>query len=283
MARIIPEDWRTIALRIKEQVGEDRLHVIAAGVAFYGLLAIFPALAAIVSTIGLLFDPDHLTRQLDTLGRLLPHASAELVVRQLEKFTRADHGALGLGTLGSVVVALWAGSAGMRTLMQALNVAYDLKERRGYLLRFGTSLALSSVAIVGMLLAATLIVLLPIVGEAAGVSGVVRAAIGWLRWPIVASSFWIALVLVYRYGPCRDRPRWSWVSRGAFVAVVIWMIASGLFSLYVRWFGHFNQTYGSMGAVVVLLLWFLLSSWAVLIGAEVNATTERKDPADQAD
>lgn len=283
MARIIPQDWRTIALRIREQVGEDRLHVIAAGVAFYGLLAIFPALAAIVSTIGLLFDPDHLTRQLDALGRLLPHASAELVVRQLGKFAGADHGALGLGTLGSVVVALWAGSAGMRTLMQALNVAYDLKERRGYLLRFGTSLALSSVAIVGMLLAATIIVLLPIVGEAAGVSGAVRAAIGWLRWPIVAGSFWIALVLVYRYGPCRDRPRWSWVSRGAFVAVVIWMIASGLFSLYVRWFGHFNQTYGSMGAIVVLLLWFLLSSWAVLIGAEVNATTERKDPADQAD
>ena len=132
-----------------------------------------------------------------------------------------------------------------------------------------------------MLLAAIIIVLLPIVGEAAGVSGAVRAAIGWLRWPIVAGSFWIALVLVYRYGPCRDRPRWSWVIRGALVAVVIWMIASGLFSLYVRWFGNFNQTYGSMGAVVVLLLWFLLSSWTVLIGAEVNATTERKDPPDQ--
>ncbi len=280
LTRMVPQDWRTIAVRIKEQVGEDRLHVIAAGVAFYGLLATFPALAAIVSTFGLLFDPDHMTRQLDLLSRLLPHASAELVVRQLGQLTGANHGALGLGTAGSVIVALWAGSAGMRTLMQALNVAYDLKERRGYLLRFGTSLVLSSVVIVGMLLAASIIVLLPIVSEAAGVSGSIRSAIGWLRWPIVAGSFWIALVLVYRYGPCRDKPRWSWVSRGAIVAVVIWLIASGLFSLYVRWFGTFNKTYGSMGAVVVLLLWFLLSSWAVLIGAEVDATAERTNLSD---
>ncbi len=280
VARIGRHDWLQIGRRIKDQIGKDRLHVIAAGVAFYGLLAIFPTLVALISTFGLAFNPDQMTRQLDILGRLLPHPAAELVVRQLRQLTGAGHGALGLGTLGSIVLALWAGSAGMRALMQALNVAYDLKEQRGYFHRFAVSLVLSSVAIVGMLLTATVIVLLPIVSGAAGLSDTVRHAIEWLRWPIVAASFWIALVLVYRYGPYRDKPRWSWLIWGAAVAVAIWLIASVLFSLYVKWFGTFNQTYGSMGAVVVLLLWFLLSAWAVLIGAEVDATLERANGSD---
>lgn len=283
MAQILPRNWYPIVARIKEHIGNDRLHVIAAGVAFYGLLAVFPTLAALISTIGLAFDPDQMTRQLERLGRLLPRPAAELVMRQLRQLSDAGAGALGLGTFGSIVVALWAGSAGMRTLMQALNVAYDLKEQRGYLHRFAVSLVLSGVAIVGMLLAATVIVLLPIVSNAADVSDDVRRAIGWLRWPIVAGAFWIALVLVYRYAPCREKPRWSWLNWGAIIGVVIWLIASGLFSLYVRWFGSFNATYGSMGAVVVLLLWFLLSAWAVLIGAEIDATPERSNVSDPGD
>ena len=275
MAPTVPRDWHRTFARIRDHIGNERLHVIAAGVAFYGLLAVFPTLAALVSTIGLAFEPEQMTRQLEKLGRLLPRPPAELVTRQLHQLSGAGPGALGLGTFGSVVVALWAGSAGMRTLMQALNVAYGLQEQRRYLHRFAVSLVLSGVAIVGMLLAATVIVLLPIVSDAADVSDGARRAIGWLRWPIVAGAFWIALVLVYRYGPCRAVPRWSWLNWGAIIGVVIWLIASALFSLYVSWFGSFNETYGSMGAVVVLLLWFLLSAWAVLIGAEIDATPQR--------
>ncbi|MEP7058493.1 MAG: YihY/virulence factor BrkB family protein [Caldimonas sp.] len=271
-----PEGWRSLITRICGQISDDRLPVIAAGVAFYGLLALFPTLVAIVSTFGLAFDPDDMQRHVASLSQLFPDEVAVFVRKQLIHLTNAGSGALGLGAAGSVVIALWSTSSGMRTLMQALNVAYDLKEQRGLFARIGVSLLLAAMMIFGMLIAMTAIVLLPIVSSAAELGRSVRGAIGWLRWPIVAASFWVGLILLYRYGPHRPTPRWFWMNWGAAVAVVIWLVVSLLFSVYVSRFGTFNRAYGSMGAVVVLMLWFLLTAWAVLIGAEVNATLQQQ-------
>ncbi|CAN5820872.1 YihY/virulence factor BrkB family protein [soil metagenome] len=281
------DDWRSVASRVMHQVSADRLSVIAAGVAFYGLLAMIPTLVAIVSIFGIAFDPQAMMRQVESLSRLLPDNAARLVHQLLLQLTGADRGALGFGTAGSIFFALWTSSTGVRALMQALNVAYDLKEWRSPMVCFGVSLMLAGLVIVGMLLSLTTIVLLPILGDVVALGDVARTAIGWLRWPIAAASFWIGLLLLYRFGPNRGPTRWSWMDRGAAVAIAIWLAASVLFSFYVRYFGTFNRTYGSMGAVVVLLMWFLLSAWAVLIGAEINAAlasgraTRRREPEDR--
>ncbi|CAM5796002.1 YihY/virulence factor BrkB family protein [Rhizobacter fulvus] len=266
-----PRTWRSALTRVLHQITADRLPIIAAGVAFYGLLAMIPTMVAIVSIVGIAFDPDSMAKQIEFMSQLLPDKAANLVRELLQQLTSAGRGALGFGTAGSIAFALWTSSSGVRTLMQALNVAYDLEEGRSLPARIGLSVVLAALVIVGMLLSLTLIVLLPIVGNAVSLGDGMRTAIGWLRWPIAVASFWIGLLLLYRFGPDRGRTPWSWMDRGAAVAIAIWLAASLLFSLYVSHFGTFNRTYGSMGAVVVLLLWFLLSAWAVLIGAEINS------------
>lgn len=267
----VTRDGRWLPLRLKDKIAADRLAVIAAGVAFYGLLASIPTLTAMVSIYGLVLDPEHISDQLRRLSSLLPPQAADLLVGQLRDLSRTGGGALGIGFAGSLLLALWGSSAGMRALMKALNAAYDVHESRGFLRQVGVSLLLALGAIIVVLIAIVAIVVLPAATQLLGLSGGLQTALQWLRWPIIAGAFWFGLVLLYRYGPDRARAQWSWANWGALVAVLLWLFGSSLFSWYVGNFGNFNKTYGSMGAVVVLLMWFLLSAWAVLIGAEVNA------------
>ena len=269
-----PEGWRQFLGRIRKQVLDERLNVIAAGVAFYGLLATFPAITAVVSVYGLLFDPRQATRQLTSLSTVLPHQAAELALNQLTVIAAAGHTALGLGVAGSLLIALWSSSAGVRALMMALNVAYGEEERRGAFTRVCISLLLAMGAIAGGLVTLALIVFLPVISSAASLDDPLRSALEWIRWPVIAASFWLGIALVYRFGPDRDAAHWSWKNWGALCAVVLWLVGSALFAWYVSRFGSYNRIYGSLGAVVVLLMWFLLSSWSVLVGAEVNAILE---------
>jgi membrane protein len=257
-------------MRLKDKIVGDRLTVIAAGVAFYGLLASFPTLAALVSIVGLVVDPQQVSDHLRSLGSLLPPEAAEVLVGQLRDLVSTGSRALGLGFAGSLLLALWGSSAGMRVLMKALNAAYDVHESRSFVLRAGVSLLLALGAIFVVLFAMLAIVVVPGLIGWLGLDVVLQTTLQWLRWPIMAVTFWLGLVLLYRYGP-DQRPPWSWADWGALVAVMLWLGGSSLFSWYVGNFGNFNKTYGSMGAVVVLLLWFLLSAWAVLLGAEINA------------
>ena len=271
----VREGLRQFLGRIRKQIGDERLTVIAAGVAFYGLLATFPAITAVVSIYGLLFDSQQATRQLASLSTVLPHQAADLVVNQLTGITAAGHTALGLGVAGSVLVALWSSSAGVRALMKALNVAYGEEERRGAFTVVLISVLLALGTIAGGLVILAIIVFLPVIGDVANLDSSLSSAIGWLRWPVIAASFWLGIALLYRFGPNRGAAHWSWKNWGALCAVVLWLVGSALFAWYVSRFGSYNRVYGSLGAVVVLLMWFLLSSWSVLVGAEVNATLER--------
>jgi membrane protein len=272
--------WKDILWRVKDQIKEDRLSIIAAGVAFYGLLAIFPGLIALVAIYGLAFDPQQVEQQVSAMRGFLPPQAAEVVLGQLSDLTSTGRAALSVGAVGGILLALWSASAGMRTLMEALNVAYDEEEKRGTIRFYGTALLLTLGAIVGIIIAIALVVALPIVlnflGLGQGLAWLVSAAGG----VVLVLTMLLGLAIVYRFGPSREQPRWRWVSWGAVIATVLWVIGSVLFSFYVTRFGNYNETYGSVGAIVILLMWFLLSAYAVLIGAEVNAEMERQTRKD---
>jgi membrane protein len=273
--------WKDILWRVKDQIKEDRLSIIAAGVAFYGLMAIFPALIALVAIYGLAFDPAQVEQQVSQLRGVLPPQAADVLLTQLHDLTSTSSAALGFGAVLGIVLALWSASAGMRTLMEALNVAYDEEEKRGTIRFYATALLLTLAAIAGAIIAISLVVALPIVlNFLGGLGGALKWLISIGSVVILIATVMLGLAIVYRYGPSREQPRWRWVSWGAVIATVLWVIGSVLFSVYVTRFGNYNETYGSVGAIVILLMWFLLSAYAVLIGAEVNAEMERQTRKD---
>lgn len=273
-------DWRDIGLRVKSQIKEDKLSIIAAGVAFYGLLAVFPALVALVAIYGLAFDPQQVEQHVASLSAMLPEQARNILLEQLHSLTSTGGTALGFGAIAGILIALWSASAGVRTLMEALNVAYDEEEVRGVVRFYGTALLLTLGAIFGVLVAIGAVVALPAVIKMIGLGNLLENVVSYARWPILALAVILGLAIVYRFGPSRRPARWAWVSAGAVVATVLWIVGSALFSLYVTKFGNYNETYGAMGAVVILLMWFLLSAYAVLIGAEVNAEMERQTRKD---
>jgi membrane protein len=272
--------WKDILLRVKDQIKQDRLSIIAAGVAFYGLLAVFPGLIALVALYGLAFDPQQVQQQVGALRGFLPPEAADVLLAQLSDLTSTDSTALGVGAIGGLLLALWSASAGMRTLMEALNVAYDEEEKRGFIRFYGTALLLTLAAIVGTVIAIALVVALPVALKFLGLSDALSWLVSVAGALVLVVLMLMGLAVAYRYGPSRDQPRWRWVSWGAAIATVLWVVGSVLFSIYVTRFGNYNETYGSVGAVVILLMWFLLSSYAVLIGAEVNAEMERQTRKD---
>ena len=275
--------WRDIALRVKRRMSADRLSIIAAGVAFYALMALFPALVALVALYGLAFDPQQVSDQVGALGSLLPPQAADIVLGELRDLAKTDRTALGAGALLGVLIAFWSASSGVRTLMQALNVAYREEEKRGFFRFYGTALLLTLAGLAGVTAIVGIIVALPIVAGLLGLGPIAGTLVAIARWPIVAVAVMIGLAVLYRYGPSREKPRWKWVSHGAVLATVLWIVGTLLFSLYVSHFASYNKTYGSAAAIVILLTWFLLSSYVVLIGAEVNAESERQTRRDTTD
>ena len=272
--------WLDIARRVKRQMGEDRLSIIAAGVAFYGLLAVFPGLVALVGLYGLIADPAQVEQHAAALASILPPDAAKIITGQLHDLAGTDRTALGIGAIGGILLALWSASSAVRTLMEALNVAYGEDESRGTIRFYATALALTFGGVIAVLLALVLVAGLPAVLKVMGLSSLAEWAVALARWPLLAALAIFGFAVVYRYGPSRAQPRWRWVSSGAAVAVALWILGSAAFSLYVTRFGNYNETYGTAGAVVILLMWFLLSSYAILIGAEINAEMERQTRKD---
>ena len=272
--------WLDIAKRLKERISRSRLSIIAAGVAFYGLMAVPPGLIALVSLYGLVFDPQQVTEQIRALSGILPSEAADVMANQLGEVASSDRTALGVGSLAAIFLALWSASAGMRTLMQALNVAYEEDETRGTLRFYATALVLTLLAILGALIAIAVVVAVPTALELVGLGAVAKTAATIATLLLLAGGMLFGLAVVYRYGPSRTKPQWQWVTWGAVIATLTWILGSALFSLYVANFASYNKTYGSMGAVVILLTWFLLTAYVILIGGELNAEMERQTAKD---
>jgi membrane protein len=261
-------------------VKEDNVTLLAAGVAFYAMLAIFPAIIAVVTVYGMVADPNQVETQVGEFAKSLPSGADELLTEQLRNVTQAGRQSLSIGLAVSLLAVLWAASGGVQGLVKGLNLVYDERESRGFLKLRGLSLLLTLGAIVVAVVALALITVFPAVIDDLGLGQAGELAASIARWVVLALLVLVALAVVYRLAPDRASPRWRWVSWGAVVALVVWLLGSVGFSWYVDNFGKYNQTYGALASVIVLLLWLFLSAFAVLLGAELDAETERQTARD---
>jgi membrane protein len=271
--------WRDVLARVKVDVKRDDVSLLAAGVAFYGLLALVPTLVALVSLYGLVADPADIQRNVNDVLAAAPVEVRRLVESQLTSIVRTSSSSLRIGAVAGVAVALFSASSGVKNLMTAVNRAYHEEETRGLFRLRVTALALTVVLlIVG---AVTVLALLaPHALSGTGVAGVLKAILLVARWALAGLALIVCLAVVYRYGPARDNPRWRWSSPGALLTTVVGVVVSVAFSFYTANFGTYNETYGALGAVVVVMLWLYLMAYAVIAGAELNAELERQTVAD---
>jgi len=272
--------WKDIAVRVKDSLRDDQVSLLAAGVAFFTLLALAPALAAVVSVYGLVTTPAEASRQIADFTTALPADARSLIGGQLKTVAAGDAGGLGVALVVGVLLSLWSASGGMKQLIEATNVAYDESETRKFLRLRGLALLFTLGMITLFVAVLGLLAVVPALLDNTGLGSVGRVVVNVLRWPLLAVLMAAALAILYRYAPDRDQPKLRWVSWGAGIATLLWVIGSVLFSIYVSNFGHYNKTYGSLGAVVVLLLWLYLSAFIVLLGAEINAEMELQTAKD---
>ena len=262
------------------EISEANLFLIAGGVTYAILLALFPGLAALVSLYGLVLDASQIEKQVGTLSEILPAETQQLLVEQLHKLVEASSGALGIGAAVGVVLALWSASRGMSGLITALNIAYEEKERRGFFKLNMLALGLTLAQLVGGIVIISLVAVLPAAVQFLDVGAATKWLLLVVQWPLLIVMVMLGLAVLYRYAPDRDKPQWRWVSPGAVAATILWVIASIGFTIYVANFNSYDKTYGSLGGVIVLLTWLYLSALMVLLGAVVNAQSEKQTRKD---
>lgn len=261
---------------LKDELKRDRVPAVAAGLAFYAMLAIFPALIALVSLYGLFSDPAQVESQLEQLYAVMPPSAADLIGSQMHALVAQSSGALGVGFLVSLLGLLWSASSGVSQLFAAINQAYEREETRSFLKVRGLAIGVTLALLVFAAAALALVALVPPALEALQLGGSVGSAITWLRWPLLALAVMLGLGWIYRLAPDRDgKPRWRWVSPGAVAATALWLAGSAAFSFYASRFGSYQETYGAIGAVIVFMMWLWISSLSVLVGAELNYIVER--------
>jgi membrane protein len=275
-----PKGWWQVVRRGLKEFSNDQMSLIAAGVAFYAFLALVPTLIAAMLIYGLVASPSQVVQQVTSFAGALPKDAQSLLTSQLSSLAASSKSGLSIGVIVSLVLALWSASGGTSALVQAINDAYDEKETRNFVKKRGLALLLTVGAILFFAIAASLVAVFPALANALGLGGFARVGLESLRWVVLLVVVGIALAILYRVAPNRDDPQFRWVSIGAGVAVVVWIIASIGFSLYVNNFGSYGKTYGSLAGVVVLLLWLWLSIVAVLLGAEINAEAEKQTVKD---
>jgi membrane protein len=272
--------WRDILLRTWNAIGEDRLSLLAAGVAFYALFAIFPGLIAVISLFGLLADPAQLQAQLEGLREVLPDRAWEIISEQLLAVASQETSTLSWSGIISLGFALFAARVAAASLMDALNAIYNEDEQRNLIVYNAVALLLTLGAIMGMVLFVAGIVFAPIILNLFGLGGTADFLIRYLRWPLLGLVLIAGLAITYRYAPSRAPAKWRWLTWGAAAAMVLWLIASVGFSWYVEAFGSYDELYGSLGAVIILMFWLWLTAFVVLLGAELDMQIEHQTAVD---
>jgi membrane protein len=273
--------WKDILWRTWQRADEDRLLATAAGVVFYGLLAIFPAITALVSSYGLFADPSTIGANLQTLALMLPEGSFQIVQDQIARVLAKGNTALGATFLFGLALAVWSANAGVKAVIDALNVAHEQRETRGFIHLNLVSLAFTSGAILALLLMVSAVVALPLALDHIGLAADSQMIVSLARWPLLLAILLVALGVLYRFGPSRDRARRpafrrSWLTIGAAAAALLWICGSALLSWYLSNFGNYGATYGSLGAAIGLMMWMWMSAIIVLYGAELNSEIERR-------
>ena len=274
--------WWARARRIYGNIGKHRVVALAAGVTFYGLLAIFPALAALVSLYGLFADPATIASHLRTLAGVLPSGGLKVIGDEINRIVAQQNSTLGVTFLIGLAVSLWSANAGIKALMDALNLVVEEEEQRGFFRLNAVSLAFTVGAILFVLLAIGGMVIVPLALHFLGVPDTPAILMKILRWPLFFVVVAIALAILYRYGPSRREPQGRWITWGSVCAALAWLAVSVLFSWYAENFASYNATYGSLGAVIGFMVWMWLSTIVILLGAEIDAELERPTEQDTA-
>lgn len=273
----IPLDgWKEILISTYQQINEDRLLATAAGVVFYGLLAIFPAITALVSSYGLFADPSTIAGNLQRLALMLPDGSFAIVQDQIGRVLAKETTTLEFTFVLGLLMAIWSANAGMKAIFDALNVVYDESEKRSFVRLNLTSLTFTVAALAAILVMIGGVIAVPLVLERLGLGTRAESMIGLGRWPALLVLLLTALAVLYRFGPSRLNARWQWLSIGALTASALWLIGSSLLSWYLSSFGNYTATYGSLGAAIGLMTWMWMSAIIVLCGAELNSEIERR-------
>jgi membrane protein len=272
--------WRDILARVWSAVSKDNVSLLSEGLSMYALLAVFPSLAAAVSIYGLFASPASVIQDMNAFAGILPPGAWEIFSKQLQEVARHTGSTLSATAAVALLLSLWSARSGMASLITATNVAYSEPERRGFIHVSLISLAFTAGGIVAFLIMVLLGVAVPLTVKVLGLSAGTEWVVGIVRWVLLWLVAIVGLAVIYRYAPARERPRWHWVTWGSVIASTFWLLGSVLFAIYVRTFGSYGQTYGALGGVIVLLMWFYVSSFTIVVGAEINAEMERQTRED---
>jgi membrane protein len=272
--------WKDVLWRTYKEFSNDRILLVAAGVTFYALLALFPALTALVSIAGFVIDPNSVVYQLQSFSRFLPEGALGIIGGQMQRIASQPTNHLGFAFTTGLGIALWSANNGIKAMFDGLNVVYDEAEERSFLRLAFISLLFTLGAIVTVIVALGAIVVIPAILAFVGLWGLPATLISLARWPILFALIVIGIGLLYRFGPSRKPARWRWISVGSLLAASLWVAASALFSWYVSNFSSYNETYGSLGAVIAFMVWMWISTTIILLGAELNAELEHQTARD---
>ncbi len=267
--------WKEILGRTFAKINEDRLLSVAAGAVFYELLALFPAIAVFVALYGLFANASTIDAQVSALSGVLPGGALDLLHEELRRLAQVK-GANGIGFFVGLLAALWSATSGVKAFIDALNVAYDEEERRSFLRLNLVAIAYALIGVAAAMVAVGAVVVVPILLSGFGFGSFSGRLIAIARWPALLILVIVGLAAMYRYLPCRREPRWQWLTVGSVFAGTTWLVSSLLFSWYIAHFGTYNATYGSLGAVVGMMMWMWISMVLILIGAQLNAEIERQ-------
>ena len=266
-------------IRVWKGIGTDRIVAIAAGVTFYSILALFPAIAALVALYGLFADPNTISSHLSSVTGVLPEGALDVIGTEVGRVAAQGSKSLGMTFIVGLLVAIWSANAGVKAVFDALNMVYDEQEKRGIVKLNAISLAFTTGAIMFFLLALGAMVILPLCWVTSDCQ-LPPSKSQTSRWPALVLVVGFALAVLYRFGADRAKPRWRWVTWGSAFATVSWLAASMLFSYYAAHFGSYNKTYGSLGAVIGFMVWIWISMIVILLGAEINAQMEHQTAKD---
>ena len=272
--------WLQIAQRVRRNISTDNLPLMSAALAFFGMLSLFPFLIAAITVYGLVADAQQVQQAVEAVTGQLSGGAGEIIAEQLAQIVATSSGALTWGLVVSLGFAVWSASTGMLNLLKAVNLVYGERTDRGFLHARALALAMTVGAVLFIAVAVALIAVLPAILGLLGLGATSRTLVTVVRWPVLLAAGMAALAIVYMVGPDRRSPHLTWVTWGSAIAVTIWLLGSYGFSEYVQSFGRFNETYGSLGSVVVLLMWFFLTSFSILLGAEINAEIELQTGVD---
>ncbi|HEV2893120.1 MAG TPA: YihY/virulence factor BrkB family protein, partial [Actinomycetota bacterium] len=270
--------WKDIAKRAVKEVKQDQVPLLAAGVTFYTLLSLFPAIIAGVSIYGLVADPETVRDQIDRLAQRLSPETATILTQQIRQVTSGAGGALGVATVIGILTALWSASSGMKALITGVNLAYDETESRKFVKLRGLSIVLTLGAMVLLAVAGATIAGFPPIAD--NLPTVLQWVVSILRFVVLGALLIAGLAALYRFAPDRDEPKWTWVSWGSGIVTLLWILASIGFSIYVNSFGNYNKTYGALAGIIILMFWLYLTAVIVLVGAELNTEMELQTAKD---